>query len=48
MITTQIVKDVLIVVLGGLYIGWTLGKLPDKWIYAIVAAAIILGIIVFK
>lgn len=37
-------KDVLIVVLGGLF-GYTLGKLPQKWVWAVLAAAIALAIL---
>lgn len=36
---------VLLVVLGGLF-GWTLGKLPDRWVFAIAAGAIVLAIFV--
>lgn len=40
----EILEAILIVVLGGLF-GWTLGKLPDRWVYAVAALAILLGII---
>jgi hypothetical protein len=38
------VKEVLLVLYGGLF-GWTLGKLPIHWIYAVLAAAIILTVV---
>ncbi|MCG7851778.1 MAG: hypothetical protein MIO92_04575 [Methanosarcinaceae archaeon] len=38
-------KSVLIVVLGGLF-GWMLGKLPDRWVYGVIALAILLTIVV--
>ena len=38
------VKEVLLVMYGGLF-GWTLGKLPPNWIYAVLAVAILLTII---
>ena len=40
-------EKVLMVVLGGLFGLWMLGKLPDKWVYAVVALAILLAIVVF-
>jgi len=45
MISETLLKEVLLVVLGGLF-GWMLGKLPDKWVYAVIAAAIILLLVV--
>lgn len=38
-------KDILLIILGGLF-GWLLGKLPDRWVYVVAAAAIVLAIIV--
>ena len=38
-------KEVLLVVLGGLF-GWSLGKLPDKWVFVVIAGAILLTLIV--
>ena len=40
-------NEVLLIVLGGLF-GWVLGHLPDKWVYVIAGAALILGIIVLQ
>ena len=40
----EILTSVLLVILGGLF-GWTLGKLPDRWVYVIAAATIVLGLI---
>ena len=42
-----LLKEVLLVVLGGLF-GWMLGKLPNHWVYVVIAAAIILLLIVLK
>jgi hypothetical protein len=39
------VKELLLVIYGGLF-GWTLGKLPVKWIYVVLAVAILLTIVV--
>ena len=41
----NIEEAVLLVVLGGLF-GWLLGRLPDRWVYVVAGAAIILAIIV--
>ena len=38
-------KELVLVVYGGLF-GWTLGKLPVKWIYGVLALAILLTIVV--
>jgi len=38
------IKELLLVVYGGLF-GWTLGKLPVKWIYVVLALAILLTIV---
>jgi len=40
-------KDVLLVILGGLF-GWTLGKMPDRVVYGVVAVAIVLILLVLK
>ncbi len=37
-------KEILLVVYGGLF-GWTLGKLPQTWVYAVLCLAIILTVI---
>ncbi len=37
--------DVLLVILGGLF-GWLLGKLPDVWVYAVAAVAVLLALVV--
>ena len=47
MINTPILEALTLVVLGGLF-GWTIGKLPDKWIYAVIALAIILVIVTLR
>lgn len=39
--------DALLVVLGGLF-GWLLGKLPDRWVYVVAAAAVLVGIVVLS
>jgi hypothetical protein len=39
------VKEVLLVIYGGLF-GFVLGKLPVKWIYVVLAVAILLTIVV--
>lgn len=39
-----LLRPILLVVLGGLF-GWTLGKMPDKWVYVVIAIAILLAII---
>ena len=44
-LTKVVLSKILLVVLGGLF-GWMLGKMPNTWVYAIAAAAIILLIIV--
>jgi hypothetical protein len=38
-------KEIVLVMFGGLF-GWTLGKLPPAWIYAVLAVAILLTIVV--
>ena len=37
-------EAVLLVLLGGLF-GWTLSKLPERWVYAVAAATILIGIV---
>jgi hypothetical protein len=44
MLQTPVLEALTLVVLGGLF-GWTIGKLPDKWIYAVLALAIVLVIV---
>lgn len=41
------VRDLLLIVLGGLF-GWLLGKLPDRWVYLVAAAAVVLAILVLS
>jgi len=38
------VKELLLVLYGGLF-GWVLGKFPVKWIYGVLAIAILLTIV---
>jgi len=38
-------KEVLLVIYGGLF-GWTLGKLPITWVYAVLGIAILLTIVI--
>jgi hypothetical protein len=40
-------SHLLLVVLGGLF-GWTLGKLPDRWVYVVLACAILLVLMVVR
>lgn len=42
--SSDLLDGVVLVLLGGVF-GWTLGKLPDRWVYVTLAAAILLGII---
>jgi len=44
-LTHAILNKILLVVLGGLF-GWMLGKMPNTWVYAVIAATIILLIVV--
>jgi low affinity Fe/Cu permease len=39
------IKETLLVVYGGLF-GWTLGKFPQKWVYVVLAVAVLLTIVV--
>lgn len=41
------IKDALIVILGGLF-GWVLGQLPKRWIFVVMAVAIVLIILVMR
>lgn len=43
----KIIHDILLIVLGGLF-GWMLGKLPDRWVYGVIAIAIVLILLVLK
>lgn len=45
MISVPLVEAVLLVLLGGVF-GWLLGRLPDRFVYAVMAAAVLLGIVV--
>ena len=47
MISETLLKEVLLVVLGGVF-GWLLGKLPDRFVYGVIAVAIILLLVVLK
>lgn len=40
-------EAVVLVLLGGLF-GWTLGKLPERWVYVVAAGTILLGIVVLS
>lgn len=44
---TMWAERALLVVLGGLF-GWLLGKLPDKWVYAIALLAIVAALVIFS
>ena len=44
MISIPVLEAMLLVVLGGLF-GWLLGKLPDRWVYAIAAIAVLLALV---
>lgn len=39
-------ERILLVLLGGLF-GWLLGKLPDTWVYAVAAVAVVAVIVVY-
>ena len=41
----NLLTSVLLVLLGGLF-GWTLGKLPERYVYVVAAATILVGIVV--
>lgn len=43
--TIDTLEAVLLVILGGLF-GWSLGKLPERVIYGVFAAALVIFIIV--
>lgn len=45
MISVPLVEAVLLVLLGGVF-GWLPGRLPDRFVYAVMAAAVLLGIVV--
>lgn len=47
MIDTPTMEAILLVLLGGLF-GWTLGKLPEQWVYVVMAVAFVLGIVVLS
>ena len=38
------IKEILLVVYGGLF-GWSLGKLPQTWIYGVLGLAILITIV---
>ena len=40
-----ILEKILLVLLGGLF-GWMLGKMPITWVYAVIALAILLIVVV--
>lgn len=40
-------RDLLLIVLGGLF-GWLLGKMPDLWVYVVMAVAVVLIILEFR
>ena len=43
--STDLIEAVVLVLLGGVF-GWTLGKLPDRYVYVVLGVAILLGIVV--
>jgi len=45
-VTTPTLDALLLILLGGLF-GWVLGKLPDRWVFAVAAVAIVVGIVAF-
>lgn len=45
MISIPLVEAVLLVLLSGLF-GWLLGKLPDRWVYGIAAATVLVALVV--
>ena len=44
LLETLPLREILIVLLGGLF-GWTLGKLPIRWVYVVLAIAILLALV---
>ena len=47
MLTLPVLEAVLLVLLGGLF-GWVLGQLPRTYVYVVMAATILLGIVVLS
>ena len=47
MLSLPVLEAILLVLLGGLF-GWTLGKLPERYVYVVMALTILLGIVVIS
>ena len=47
MSSPAVITAVLLVLLGGLF-GWTLGKLPDRYVYVVAAGTIIVAVVVIS
>lgn len=45
MISVPLAEAVLAVLLGGVF-GWLLGRMPDRFVYLVMAAAVLLGLVV--
>lgn len=45
--TIDLAEAVLLVLLGGIF-GWLLGKLPDRWVYVVMAVSVILIVLVLS
>lgn len=43
MTSVPLIEAALLVLLGGF--GWLLGRLPDRFVYAVMATAVLLGIV---
>ena len=47
MLSLPVLEAILLVLLGGLF-GWTLGKLPERYVYVVMALTILFGIVVIS
>ena len=47
MLSLPVLEAILLVLLGGLF-GWTLGKLPERYVYVVMAVTILVGIVVIS
>lgn len=47
MLSLPVLEAVLLVLLGGLF-GWVLGQLPRTYVYVVMGATILLGIVVLS
>ena len=47
MLSLPVLEAILLVLLGGLF-GWVLGKLPETYVYVVMALTILLGIVVIS